>query len=191
MNDLLHQVCDESRYFSSRAGLSASTAANVELKLVGDVPLLVDGDYNHLVRLFSNLLDNALRHTPRTGTITFTGSVAPVPNGKILVSVRDTGEGIAPEHLSRICERFLPRGRSSYAIGRWYRAGSRDLHGNRPRPRWYDEFRERGGGWHNCFRNPSQQCFCVFGLHGYECRRLTPSARSRLMNFSSNSLTVD
>jgi signal transduction histidine kinase len=49
------------------------------------------------------LLDNALRHTPSMGTIVLGAH----PHGKqIGIEVADTGEGIAPEHLPRLWERF-------------------------------------------------------------------------------------
>ena len=103
--ELLHQVCDESRYF---AGVTpAAPAARVELSLSNASPLLVDGDYNHLLRLFSNLIDNALRHTPCTGTISVSAATVSLPKGIVLITVADTGEGIPREHLTRICERFF------------------------------------------------------------------------------------
>lgn len=53
-------------------------------------------------QILSNLIENAIRHTAR-GTLTVATSAAP---GGINLSVSDTGSGIAPEHLSRIFERF-------------------------------------------------------------------------------------
>ncbi len=49
------------------------------------------------------LLDNALRHTPRGGQISI--HLRPM-NGEVRLSVRDTGEGIPPEALARVFERF-------------------------------------------------------------------------------------
>jgi signal transduction histidine kinase len=63
----------------------------------------VPGDRSQLVRLFSNLLENAVRHTPPDGRIVV--SVAEQPPG-LVVRVADTGEGISPEHLPHVCERF-------------------------------------------------------------------------------------
>jgi signal transduction histidine kinase len=66
-------------------------------------PLTVDGDPHHLLRLFNNLLENAVRNTPRTGSITLS---ADAEAEAVVVRVRDTGEGIPPEHLPHVCERF-------------------------------------------------------------------------------------
>jgi heavy metal sensor kinase len=65
--------------------------------------LAVSGSFHHLVRLFSNLLENALRHTPPQGRVT----IAARGEGEVVVvTVADTGTGIAPEHLPHVCERF-------------------------------------------------------------------------------------
>lgn len=63
----------------------------------------VQADADMLVRVFSNLCDNAIRHTPAGGSVT----IEAIPQGDMLfVSVCDTGEGIPPEAVSRIFERF-------------------------------------------------------------------------------------
>ena len=70
---------------------------------VAEEDLTLCGDPHHLERLFVNLLDNALRHTPPGGTITMR---ARGENEDVVVTVADTGEGIPPEHLPYVCERF-------------------------------------------------------------------------------------
>ncbi len=64
----------------------------------------VQADPTLFHRAVSNLLSNALHYTPRGGKIVF--SIRHVPNGTIQVVCSDTGIGIAPEHLSRIFDRF-------------------------------------------------------------------------------------
>jgi len=64
---------------------------------------IVQGDTTHLVRIFSNLIGNAIRHTPSTGSITLSAGDA---GNCVVVTVADTGEGIAPEHLPHVMERF-------------------------------------------------------------------------------------
>ena len=60
-------------------------------------------DPDMLSRVFSNLCDNALRHTPSGGTVT----IEAIQRGTLLmVSVADSGEGIPPDALSRVFDRF-------------------------------------------------------------------------------------
>lgn len=55
-------------------------------------------------QILANLLNNALRHTPRGGAVRLaTGRVG----DHLWVSVTDTGSGIRPEHLDRIFDRFF------------------------------------------------------------------------------------
>ena len=61
------------------------------------------GHADSLTRLFSNLLENAARHTPSDGRITV---AAHRLGNQIVVEVTDTGVGIAPEHLPHVTERF-------------------------------------------------------------------------------------
>ncbi|MCA1596588.1 MAG: HAMP domain-containing protein [Chloroflexi bacterium] len=68
-----------------------------------DPALMVAGSGSELTRLFTNLLENAVRHTPPNGTVTVS---AMVDGTSVTVTVADTGEGIAPEHLSHLGERF-------------------------------------------------------------------------------------
>ncbi len=70
-------------------------------------------DPDMLTRVFSNLCDNALRHTPPGGTLTINA----VPrNGYLEVAVADSGEGIPSEALPRVFERFYRADASRQAI---------------------------------------------------------------------------
>jgi signal transduction histidine kinase len=61
------------------------------------------GDADRLAQVFTNLLDNALKHTPANGHVLLSASLA---EGQLEVNVSDTGPGIPPEDLGRIFERF-------------------------------------------------------------------------------------
>lgn len=77
-------------------------AAQITLQ-IADIPLTVRGNAEELMRLFCNLIENAQRHTPSTGTIQVT---AERRGARIAIQVIDNGVGIAPEHLPHLCERF-------------------------------------------------------------------------------------
>jgi two-component system phosphate regulon sensor histidine kinase PhoR len=65
--------------------------------------LSLRGDRAQLGLLVSNLLDNALRHTPAKGTVCVRLEAA---EGRAVIQVADTGEGIPAGELSRVFERF-------------------------------------------------------------------------------------
>jgi len=58
---------------------------------------------------FSNLVTNAIRYTPPGGEIVVTWKVE---NDEAVMRVKDNGEGIAPEHIARLTERFYRVDRS-------------------------------------------------------------------------------
>jgi signal transduction histidine kinase len=88
---------------TARSGPDRPPLPPIEVDL-SDPTLVVSGDAHHLVRLFTNLLENAVRHTPPGGHIRL--SAAAREEDTVTVTVEDTGEGIPPEHLPRVLERF-------------------------------------------------------------------------------------
>ena len=63
----------------------------------------VRADIALMERVFQNLIDNALRHTPAGGQVLVDIAAGPT---ELRVSVTDTGSGIAKEHLARVFERY-------------------------------------------------------------------------------------
>lgn len=64
----------------------------------------VEADRERLLQVLTNLLDNARRHTPPGGQVTI-GARDLGP--EVSISVTDSGEGITPEQLSHVFERFF------------------------------------------------------------------------------------
>ena len=64
----------------------------------------VHGDRLMLRRAISNLLSNAIDHTPHGGRVNV--CLEPAGDGGVRLSVENPGDGIAPEHLPRLFDRF-------------------------------------------------------------------------------------
>jgi len=83
---------------------SQAKGAAIELtvKVADDLPPL-EIDPARIREVVSNLLTNALRHTPRGGFVELSAELA---DGSAVVTVRDTGSGIPADQLGRIFDRF-------------------------------------------------------------------------------------
>jgi two-component system, OmpR family, phosphate regulon sensor histidine kinase PhoR len=79
----------------------ASRPKTMTLQFDSDAKLL--GSERELASVFGNLVDNAVKYTPPEGAIEIRWLVDHAGGH---VSVRDTGIGIAPEHIARLTERF-------------------------------------------------------------------------------------
>lgn len=87
-----------------RAASVVGTAAGVTMPVcIPEAVPPVEGDAEALLQVFTNLLTNAARHTGAGGEITLT---VRDDDTAAVVTVADTGEGIAPEHLPHLFERF-------------------------------------------------------------------------------------
>ncbi len=85
------------RTAAEAAGLALSVSAP-------EAPVDVDADPERAQVVLSNLLSNAVRHTPRGGRVEL---AARALGDAVRFEVRDTGEGIPPEHLPRVFDRFF------------------------------------------------------------------------------------
>ncbi|SIP86936.1 PAS/PAC sensor signal transduction histidine kinase [Paracoccus thiocyanatus] len=89
----------------------AAAAAQVRLEMQGaDGQVMVPGDADQLVQVFHNLIENAVKYGAAGGVATVTLerlAHEPVLRGPAWsVCVADQGEGIDPQHLPRLTERF-------------------------------------------------------------------------------------
>jgi len=78
-----------------------------------DLPEVM-ADPDRVSQILNNLITNALRHTPEEGRITLS---AATNQGFVEVSIADTGEGIAPEDLPHVFDRFWRADRSRSRAG--------------------------------------------------------------------------
>lgn len=89
----------------------------------------VRGDSELLIQMFSNLIENAIRHTPSRSKIRI--SLEPV-DGRAVVTVRDNGEGIPPDEYAKVTRRFYrissSRTSSGHGLGLALVAAIAELH---------------------------------------------------------------
>ena len=107
LRDLISDTLSGFRHQAERKGV----------RLVGEVSDGVDpvlANPPRLQRVLYNLVSNALRHTPADGKIVLRAELG---EGMVRVEVSDTGEGIAPEDLSRVFERSFRGERSRMRTG--------------------------------------------------------------------------
>ena len=95
-------VADLTSSFSSEA---ASIGVDLQTSLNHPDEDLT-ADYDRLNQVLSNLISNALRHTPRGGTISVETGSGAGPERSVRIIVKDTGAGIASEELPFIFDRF-------------------------------------------------------------------------------------
>jgi two-component system, OmpR family, manganese sensing sensor histidine kinase len=77
---------------------------NICLQVSGDRSLYLLGDAGQLKRLFTNLIVNALEHTPEGGRVEI--EHRRLASKQIVVHVKDTGIGISPKQIERVFDRF-------------------------------------------------------------------------------------
>jgi signal transduction histidine kinase len=101
MRDVINEVIESSQNQIQSKNL------NLKLDVDDDLPEL-RADYSRMVQIMTNLVSNAYKYTPDGGSITVTAK--PYNNGAlqgIVVTVKDTGYGIAPEDQAKLFTKFF------------------------------------------------------------------------------------
>lgn len=98
------EVGDLIRQAITRQAAEAKTRGVTLTAQVATSPLRLSGDWHQLSRVLDNLIENATHFSPNGGEVVV--SAAETPDGKVRITVKDNGLGIAPEHHARVFERF-------------------------------------------------------------------------------------
>lgn len=105
LSNVVDQALEASLPLIDRAGHRLTVSTHRD-------PIYVDADPVRLAQVFSNLLNNAAKYTPRGGEILLrTGE----ESGQAVIAIRDNGIGIAPEDQDAVFDRF-----SQLAVGHRY-----------------------------------------------------------------------
>jgi two-component system sensor histidine kinase KdpD len=96
----------------SSAAAHAGAEHRIDFLLPADLPL-VRADASQLERVFSNLIENAVKFSPPDAPVRITGSAA---SGRVTVRVTDQGPGIPKQQRARVFEPFF-RGRDDGGAG--------------------------------------------------------------------------
>ena len=99
LTDLIHDLTSS---FSSQA---ASLGIDLQTR-IADADQQVTADYDRLNQVLSNLISNALRHTPKGGKISIETESIVNEERSARITVKDSGAGIASEDLPFIFDRF-------------------------------------------------------------------------------------
>jgi two-component system phosphate regulon sensor histidine kinase PhoR len=101
LESIVRQVADGLQMLAEERG--------VAIVIAPGEPVRVRGDRDELLRVFENLIENALKYGGSGGRVEVAIMRAPgsgTAEGEARATVRDHGPGIAPEHLPRLTERF-------------------------------------------------------------------------------------
>lgn len=112
------QLTEAVAFVKQVAGTFASMAKRKGIDFhveVPDEPLWVYFDPDQMEKVLTNLLGNAFKFSPQKSAVTLriTTEDAPHNDSYFVVTVQDTGPGIAPEHLPHLFERFYQADASS------------------------------------------------------------------------------
>ncbi len=94
--ELINHTAETMRPIVEQRGLALVTT-------VAEAPLMIVADPVRLTQMLANLLDNAAKFTERGGRVDL---IVQQDADAVVLSVRDTGIGLAPEHLAQVFEAF-------------------------------------------------------------------------------------
>ena len=92
---LLNDICE------LYSGVAEEKNITVQVECPGDI--FVYGDRNRVLQVMANLLDNAIKYTPASGKVDLAANKS---GDEIIIEVKDSGMGIAPEDLPKIWDRL-------------------------------------------------------------------------------------
>jgi len=105
LQPLLEEVLEEQDSIAADKPVFLSLDISPELQQMSDA-VQIQGDRDQLIRLFTNLIGNAIQYTPANGKVTISVNRTKHSPAQVQVQVRDTGAGIPAESLPYLFDRF-------------------------------------------------------------------------------------
>lgn len=102
--NLYDVACSSSEHLAPKAK-DLKVSVNVELDKIAASEAVIRSIPTLVHEIIYNLIDNAIKYNRESGTVLV--RISRNPNGKIGVSIEDTGIGIEPKYMDRIFERFF------------------------------------------------------------------------------------
>ena len=101
------------RVVASLEPISNSEETSISLTVSENLPMVI-GDTDELTQVFQNLIENGIKYSKRGTEVIVVAEPDPSHENQLRISVRDHGEGIDPQHIPRLTERFyrVDKGRS-------------------------------------------------------------------------------
>ena len=99
IEEIINEVCDTLTPWVRSKGI------HIEKMVQKDMPK-INLDPNKIIQVLNNIIGNAIKFTPNNGMVTIEARLDRDRENMLIVSVADTGIGIAKENLERIFDKF-------------------------------------------------------------------------------------
>ena len=132
LDDLIANVIQDNVGYIEKENLSVKLLYNIKRDI--NEPLSVDADRDRIAQVISNLLNNAIKFTSKgmDGVIFVSAERKKNSNQEeVIVSIKDTGEGINPEIQPRLFTKFATRSFSGTGLGLYISKSIVEAHGGK------------------------------------------------------------
>ncbi|MGB8102164.1 MAG: HAMP domain-containing sensor histidine kinase, partial [Nitrososphaeraceae archaeon] len=139
LNDLILSIVEDHQKQMQKSDGNVKLLYEPEIKTEEEKPILVQADRERITQVVWNLLNNAQKFT-KHGTISISTRVTDL---EVIVSVKDTGEGIDPKIRPKLFSRFATNSSQGTGLGLYISKSVVEAHGGRM---WADDNIDRRHG---------------------------------------------
>jgi two-component system, OmpR family, sensor histidine kinase VicK len=133
LSDLIASILEDYRSNIEKENSKVKLSYNFKQNM--NDPLLIEGDRDRITQVISNLLSNAIKFTSKKGEgeeiISASAERKNTNQEEVIVSIKDTGEGINSEILPRLFTKFATRSFSGTGLGLYISKSIVEAHGGR------------------------------------------------------------